>query len=135
MDWSGLPVGVVPALFGIDQPSCTWWATSKLPFSSPADPPPGPAPLVLERGNVEKRKLVFGGGVFHEEAGAGGGIPGAETEVVVQGGMGRWTGGGKGLLIVCASLACNKSNGAESVDVLFVMCVWRMGIWECEEKW
>lgn len=64
---------------------------------------------------MEKRKPAFGGGVFHEEAGAGGGIPAAETDVVAHGGMGRWTGGGKGLLIVCASLACGKNErGAES---------------------
>lgn len=64
--------------------------------------------------------------MFHEDAGAGGGIPGAETAVAVQGGMGRWTGGGNGLLIVCASLACRKSHGGvESVDVvaLFLQCV------------
>lgn len=93
--------------------------------------------MVLDKGDVEKRKLVFGGGVFHEEAGAGGGIPAAETVVAVQGGMGRWTGGGNGLLIVCASLACRKSHGGvESVDVVRCSCnAWWMGIWESRKSW
>lgn len=86
---------------------------------------------------MEKRKLVFGGGVFHEEAGAGGGIPVAETAVAVQGGMGRWTGGGNGLLIVCASLACRKSHErVESVGVVRCSCnAWWMGIWESRKSW